>query len=132
MPITVENFVPDKYVFGGDETGETWVFIKHSSQRDDMRRGSLLKVQEISWNEGRMAKRVIVNQYELMLLEMWLTFGSGSFELVYPDRKEKLFPEGEAISYERFQEDALKLPKQFRDEWVRQVREINPEWYYPF
>jgi hypothetical protein len=107
--------------------------VKPISQREDLLRGELLKVTEVAWPDGIPAKRVIVNQYQLMLEEMWLTFAGGNVEMEAEDgTRTKFFVEGDKINRPRFMEDAYKLPPEVRDEWVLEVRRVNSAWQYPF
>lgn len=134
MPLKASLVTPVKRELSvADPSGDTWVLIKPASTREDLARGELLKTQEVSWDdEGRIATRVVVNQYELQLREMWLTFGGGHIVLESEDgKKEELFKKGEEITWQDFFSDAMKIPTQARNEWARLVREVNRAWLFP-
>ena len=135
MPLKASPVTPvKKELSAADPSGDTWVLVKPVSTREDLARGELLKTQEVSWDdEGRIATRVVVNQIELQLRELWLTFGGGHIVLEHEGgKKEELFKKGEETTWSEFFEDVMKIPKTARNEWVRLVREVNPAWLYPF
>ena len=67
MPIKASSITPvKKELLRSDPSGDTWVLIKPVTNREDLLRGELLRTQEVSWDdEGRLATRVVVNQYIL-------------------------------------------------------------------
>lgn len=135
MPIKASPVTPvKKELKRSDPSGDTWVLVKPASTREDLLRGELLKTQEVSWDdEGRIATRVVVNQYQLQLEEVWLTFGGGHVVLEKEEGEdETLFPNGEKTTRPDFFADIMKIPPSARNEWVGLVREVNPAWLYPF
>ena len=135
MPIKASSVTPvKKELKRSDPSGDTWVLVRPATTREDLLRGELLKTQEVSWDdEGRIATRVVVNQYQLQLEEMWLTFAGGHVVLENEDGELKeLFKKGEETTRSEFFADVARVPPPARNEWVSLVREVNPAWLYPF
>lgn len=139
MPIKAASVTPEKVELSGcDPSGDTWVMIKPITTREDLLRGELLKITEINWTGGIPVQHILVNQYALMLEELYLTFGGGNIVMEYPaedgepERRVILFEEGTDIPRRRFMEDVQKLPPEARDEWVQKMRGINQAWLFPF
>jgi hypothetical protein len=109
------------------------VDIKPVTGRMEEIRASLLTTQEIRFDDqGYPIRRVIVNPYELALMEMRLTYGGASIAVENEaGETESLFP-AETMSRQEFYEHMDKLPLAARQEWIAAVRRQNPVWLYPF
>ena len=135
MAIKASTLTPVRYHFSEeiDPDQETWVDIKPVTGRMEEIRASLLTTQEIRFDDqGYPIRRVIVNPYELALMEMRLTYGGASI-IVEEEagESETLFQE-ENMARQQFYEDMDKLPLIARQEWIAAVRRMNPVWLYPF
>jgi hypothetical protein len=119
-----------KYLTEWDPDGDTWVRIAPAGFVETRHRAELLKTRSEAFEpDGTLRVDTNLNNRTLWLEEIALTFagtnltvgGKPLFEkdnVPLPEFKEKI--------------NEINPPDELIKEWVMLVREVNPDWQYPF
>lgn len=139
MPIDAAPIVPQEVVLReSDPSGESKVWIRPATNREDLERGQLTKDRTYGWDaELGMITRVNYNLAELQAKEMWITYDHAEITLLVKDEDGKVkevtpFRPKSDMTYDQFIEALAMMPKSAIREWYRGMVRLNPDWTGPF
>jgi hypothetical protein len=131
MPRDIQPVEPQtKYLEQWDEDGDTWVRIEPAGFVENAHRAELLKARSEAYEpDGTLRIDTTLNNRTLWLEEIALTFAGTNLTV----GGQPLF-EKDDVPLEEFKSRIQEInpPDSLIKEWVMLVREVNPDWQYPF
>ena len=131
MPRDIQPVEPQtKYLTDWDPDGDTWVRIKPAGFNESQHRAELLKNRsEALEPDGTLRVDTALNNRALWLEEIALTYAGSNLTVGGKPIFEK-----DTVPLPAFRQKIAEVnpPDELIKEWVALVREVNPDWQYPF